>query len=120
MLDLLNGFVGELRNAGASGEPHREPDAMEAVQHIPIDDAKRSSRARRDEVNNNAHWLAHSRNGVEVYSALRGPSNGDSTATRPTSTRCGATAGPDAPGRGARPPTAGGNGQLTPEGSPSC
>jgi uncharacterized protein with von Willebrand factor type A (vWA) domain len=38
MLDLLNGFVVELRNAGLPVSLTENLDAMEAVQHIPIDD----------------------------------------------------------------------------------
>ena len=43
MLDLLNGFVVELRNAGLPVSLTENLDAMEAVQHIPITTASRSS-----------------------------------------------------------------------------
>ncbi|MFT7393100.1 MAG: hypothetical protein ACI83Y_000764, partial [Candidatus Azotimanducaceae bacterium] len=38
MLKLLNGFVVELRNAGLPVSLTENLDAMEAVQHIPIED----------------------------------------------------------------------------------
>ena len=38
MLDLLAGFVVELRNAGLPVSLTENLDAMEAVQHIPVDD----------------------------------------------------------------------------------
>jgi hypothetical protein len=38
MLDLLNGFVNELRNAGLPVSLTENLDAMEAVQHVPIED----------------------------------------------------------------------------------
>ena len=38
MLDLLAGFVVELRNAGLPVSLTENLDAMEAVQHIPIED----------------------------------------------------------------------------------
>ena len=37
MLELLNGFVVELRNAGLPVSLTENLDAMEAVQHIPIE-----------------------------------------------------------------------------------
>ena len=38
MLELLNGFVGELRNAGIPVSLTENLDAFEAVKHIPIED----------------------------------------------------------------------------------
>ena len=38
MLDLLSGFIVELRNAGLPVSLTENLDAMEAVQHIPIED----------------------------------------------------------------------------------
>ena len=38
LLDLLNGFIIELREAGLPVSLTENLDAMEAVQHIPIDD----------------------------------------------------------------------------------
>ena len=43
MLDLLNGFVVQLREAGLPVSLTENLDAMDAVQHIPIEDAKRSN-----------------------------------------------------------------------------
>ena len=38
MLDLLNGFVVQLREAGLPVSLTENLDAMDAVQHIPIED----------------------------------------------------------------------------------
>ena len=38
MLDLMSGFVVELRNAGLPVSLTENLDAMEAVKHIPIED----------------------------------------------------------------------------------
>jgi uncharacterized protein with von Willebrand factor type A (vWA) domain len=43
MLDLLAGFVTELRNAGLPVSLTENLDAMEAVQHIPSRTVPRSS-----------------------------------------------------------------------------
>ena len=43
MVGLLNGFVVELRNAGLPVSLTENLDAMEAVQHIPVDDRTPSS-----------------------------------------------------------------------------
>ena len=73
MLDLLNGFVGELRNAGLPVSLTENLDAMEAVQHIPIDDREAFKYALGATlVKNNAHWRAFE-TVFEVYFSLRGP-----------------------------------------------
>src|SRR4026207_1480624 len=72
MLDLLNGFVGELRNAGLPVSLTENLDAMEAVQHIPIDDREAFKYALGATlVKNNAHWRAFE-TVFEVYFSLRG------------------------------------------------
>jgi uncharacterized protein with von Willebrand factor type A (vWA) domain len=73
MLDLLNGFVVELRNAGLPFSLTENLDAMEAVQHIPIDDREAFKYALGATlIKNNAHWRAFE-TVFEVYFSLRGP-----------------------------------------------
>src|SRR5689334_7407221 len=73
MLDLLNGFVNELRNAGLPVSLTENLDAMEAVQHIPIEDREAFKYALAATlVKNNAHWRAFE-TVFEVYFSLRGP-----------------------------------------------
>jgi uncharacterized protein with von Willebrand factor type A (vWA) domain len=73
MLDLLNGFVVELRNAGLPVSLTENLDAMEAVGHIPIEDREAFKYALGATlVKNNAHWRAFE-TVFEVYFSLRGP-----------------------------------------------
>ncbi len=73
MLDLLAGFVTELRNAGLPVSLTENLDAMEAVQHIPIEDREAFKYALgATMVKNNAHWRAFE-TVFEVYFSLRGP-----------------------------------------------
>ncbi len=73
MLDLLNGFVAELRNAGLPVSLTENLDAMEAVQHIPIEDREAFKYALGATlVKNNAHWRSFE-TVFEVYFSLRGP-----------------------------------------------
>ena len=73
MLDLLAGFVSELRNAGLPVSLTENLDAMEAVQHIPIEDRQAFKYALGATlVKNNAHWRAFE-TVFEVYFSLRGP-----------------------------------------------
>ena len=73
MLDLLAGFVTELRNAGLPVSLTENLDAMEAVQHIPIEDREAFKYALGATlVKNNAHWRAFE-TVFEVYFSLRGP-----------------------------------------------
>ena len=59
MLDLLAGFVVELRNAGLPVSLTENLDAMEALQHIPIEDREAFKYALgATMVKNNAHWRA--------------------------------------------------------------
>src|SRR6185369_17636447 len=72
MLDLLNGFVAELRNAGIPVSLTENLDAMEAVQHIPLEDREAFKYALAATlVKNNAHWRAFE-TVFEVYFSLRG------------------------------------------------
>ncbi len=73
MVDLLNGFVVELRNAGLPVSLTENLDAMEAVQHIPIEDRDAFKYALGATlIKNNAHWRAFE-TVFEVYFSLRGP-----------------------------------------------
>ncbi len=73
MLDLLAGFVNELRNAGLPVSLTENLDAMEAVQHIPIEDRQAFKYALGSTlVKNNAHWRSFE-TVFEVYFSLRGP-----------------------------------------------
>jgi uncharacterized protein with von Willebrand factor type A (vWA) domain len=73
MLDLLNGFVQELRNAGLPVSLTENLDAMEAVQYIPIEDRDAFKYALGATlIKNNSHWRAFE-TVFEVYFSLRGP-----------------------------------------------
>ena len=73
MLDLLAGFVNELRNAGLPVSLTENLDAMQAVQHILIEDREAFKYALgATMVKNNAHWRAFE-TVFEVYFSLRGP-----------------------------------------------
>ena len=73
MLDLLNGFVTELRNAGLPVSLTENLDAMEAVQVIPIEDREAFKYALGATlVKSDSHWRAFE-TVFEVYFSLRGP-----------------------------------------------
>lgn len=73
MLDLLAGFVTELRNAGIPVSLTENLDAMEAVQHIPIEDREAFKYALgATMVKNNSHWRSFE-TVFEVYFSMRGP-----------------------------------------------
>jgi uncharacterized protein len=73
MLDLLAGFIQELRAAGLPVSLTENLDAMEAVGHIPIEDREAFKYALGATlVKNNAHWRAFE-TVFEVYFSLRGP-----------------------------------------------
>ena len=73
MIDLLAGFVVELRNAGLPVSLTENLDAMEAVQHIPMEDREAFKYAlAATMVKNNSHWRAFE-TVFEVYFSIRGP-----------------------------------------------
>jgi uncharacterized protein with von Willebrand factor type A (vWA) domain len=73
MLDLINGFVGELRNAGIPVSLTENLDAFEAVKHIPIEDREAFKFAlAATMVKNASHWRAFE-TVFEVFFSLRGP-----------------------------------------------
>ena len=72
MLDLLTGFVAELRAAGLPVSLTENLDAMEAVQHIPLEDREAFKYALGATlVKNNSHWRSFE-TVFEVYFSLRG------------------------------------------------
>jgi len=72
MLDLLAGFIQELRKAGLPVSLTENLDAMEAVKHIPIEDREAFKYALAATlVKANAHWKTFE-TVFEVYFSLRG------------------------------------------------
>jgi uncharacterized protein with von Willebrand factor type A (vWA) domain len=72
ILDLLNGFIRELREAGLPVSLTENLDAMEAVRHIPLEDREAFKYALGATlVKSNAHWRAFE-TVFEVYFSLRG------------------------------------------------
>ena len=73
MIDLLAGFIQELRAAGLPVSLTENLDAMEAVQHVPLEDREAFKYALGATlVKSNAHWKAFETI-FEVYFSLRGP-----------------------------------------------
>jgi uncharacterized protein len=72
MLDLLSGFIQELRAAGLPVSLTENLDAMEAVKHIPLEDREAFKYALAATlVKRNDHWRAFE-TVFEVYFSLRG------------------------------------------------
>jgi len=73
MLDLLGGFIQELRNAGLPVSLTENLDAMEAVKHVPMEDREAFKYALAATlVKNQSHWRSFE-TVFEVYFSLRGP-----------------------------------------------
>ena len=73
MLDVLEGFIQELRTAGLPVSLTENLDAMEAVQHIPLEDREAFKYALAATlVKSHTHWKAFE-TVFEVYFSLRGP-----------------------------------------------
>jgi uncharacterized protein len=73
VLDLLAGFVQELRAAGLPVSLTENLDAMEAIQHVPLEDREAVKYALGATlVKNHAHWRSFE-TVFEVYFSLRGP-----------------------------------------------
>ena len=73
MLDVLAGFVAELRAAGLPVSLTESIDAAEAVHHIPLEDRDALKYALAATlVKNSAHWKAFE-TAFEVYFSMRGP-----------------------------------------------
>ncbi len=76
ILDLLNGFIGELREAGLPVSLTENLDAMAAIRHIPLEDREAFKYALAATlVKNNAHWRSFE-TVFEVYFSLRGSKYG--------------------------------------------
>ena len=72
MLELLEGFIRDLRDAGLPVSLTENLDAMEAVRHIPLEDREAFKYALAATlVKSNAHWRAFE-TVFEVYFSLRG------------------------------------------------
>ncbi len=72
LLELLNGFIVELRESGLPVSLTENLDAVEAVKHIPIDERETFKYALAATlVKNHAHWRAFE-TVFEVYFSLRG------------------------------------------------
>jgi len=72
LTELLSGFIAELRNAGLPVSLTENLDAMQAVQHIPLDDREAFKYALGATlVKNAAHWRVFE-TVFEVYFSLRG------------------------------------------------
>ncbi len=72
MLDLLSGFIVELRQAGLPVSVTENLDAMQAVKHIPLEDREAFKYALGATlIKSNAHWRAFE-TVFEVYFSLRG------------------------------------------------
>ncbi len=113
MLDLLSGFVVELRRAGLPVSLTEHLDAAEAVGHIPLEDREALKFALAATlVKSSAHWRAYE-TVFEIYFAQRGRAGEagedgtDELADEGDST---------GPGRGGQRPGGGGGGEgLTPQ-----
>jgi hypothetical protein len=76
ILDLLGGFIGELRQAGIPVSLTENLDAMRAIEHIPLEDRETFKYAlAATMVKNNSHWRAFE-TVFEVYFSLRGKEYG--------------------------------------------
>jgi uncharacterized protein with von Willebrand factor type A (vWA) domain len=72
LLELLNAFVVELRNAGIPVSLTENLDAMQAVQHIPLEDREAFKYAlAATMVKNQSHWKAFE-TVFEIFFSLRG------------------------------------------------
>src|SRR5437660_8414365 len=77
MLDVLEGFIQELRTAGLPVSLTENLDAMEAVQHIPMEDREAFKYALAATlVKSHSHWKAFE-TVFEVYFSLRRPGPGE-------------------------------------------
>jgi uncharacterized protein with von Willebrand factor type A (vWA) domain len=73
MLDLLTGFVGELRAAGIPVSLTEHLDAAEALRHVPMDDREALKYTLGASlVKSSTHWRSYE-TAFEIYFSLRGP-----------------------------------------------
>ena len=73
MLDLLTGFVGELRAAGIPVSLSEHLDAAETLRHVPLEDRESIKYTLGASlVKSSTHWPAYE-TAFEIYFSLRGP-----------------------------------------------
>ncbi len=73
MLDVLTGFVSELRSSGLPVSVTEAADAAEAIRHLPLEDRQAIKYALGATlVKSSAHWRAFD-TAFEVYFSMRGP-----------------------------------------------
>jgi uncharacterized protein with von Willebrand factor type A (vWA) domain len=73
MLDVLTGFVAELRRSGLPVSVTESTDAAEAIRHLPLEDRQAIKYALGATlVKSSAHWRAFD-TAFEVYFSMRGP-----------------------------------------------
>ncbi|HEV8063211.1 MAG TPA: VWA domain-containing protein [Acidimicrobiales bacterium] len=76
MLDVLTGFVAELRRAGLPVSVTEAADAAEAIRHLPLEDRQAIKYALGATlVKSSSHWRAFD-TAFEVYFSMRGPQYG--------------------------------------------
>ncbi len=115
LLDLLSGFIVELRNAGLPVSLTENLDAMEAIRHVPLEDRTALKYALAATlVKNNSHWKAFEIV-FDVYFSLRGEEYAlDAELVDELPEDDEDDANPDAPGQG-EGKGQGGNSGMTPE-----
>ena len=112
MLDVLTGFVAELRHAGLPVSVTEEADAAEAIGHLPLEDRQAIKFALGATLVKSAnHWRAFD-TAFEIYFSLRGAQfsvGGDDDSSRDDA------AGLSGEGKGQARPGTGGAEPVTPE-----
>jgi uncharacterized protein len=115
VLDVLTGFVAELRAAGLPVSLTESLDAAEAIHHVPLEDRDALKYALAATlVKSSTHWKAFE-TAFEVYFSMRGPQydiDGDTNATGADATD---DDGNPPPGEGQGRQGGGGGEGLTPE-----
>ena len=117
ILELLNGFIIELREAGLPVSLTENLDAMAAIRHIPLEDREAFKYALAATlVKNHAHWRSFE-TVFEVYFSLRGPKYGlDDDSLDPDLADLLDEEGRDGAGQEGQGQSGGGGGEsLTPE-----
>ena len=101
MLDVLTGFVAELRRAGLPVSVAEEADAAEAVCHLPLEDRQAIKFALGATLVKSAnHWRAFD-TAFEIYFSMRGPQFSVSEDDNSSDARLGQAPG-EGEGRGLR------------------
>ena len=115
LLDLLSGFIVELRNAGLPVSLTENLDAMEAIRHVPLEDRTALKYALAATlVKNNSHWKAFEIV-FDVYFSLRGEEYALDTELGDELLEDDEDEEGQAPGQGGEGKGQGGNSGMTPE-----